>query len=138
MARASRRGISNIYRDGLANIIEDEGTRQAVRVLEEGSYLASVLTETLEPDARGVQVVIGGEGRWEELRDCTMILARYGAIGQLTGAVAVLGPTRMAYGRNISAVRFVAELMSGLVSDYYLESPADGMTGGSNVNEVIN
>ncbi|MGD2077206.1 MAG: heat-inducible transcriptional repressor HrcA [Chloroflexota bacterium] len=138
MARANRRGISNIYRDGLANIIEDEGTRQAVRVLEEGSYLASVLTETLEPDARGVQVVIGGEGRWEELRDCTMILARYGAIGQLTGAVAVLGPTRMAYGRNISAVRFVAELMSGLVSDYYLESPADGMTGGSNVNEVIN
>jgi heat-inducible transcriptional repressor len=138
MARASRRGISDIYRDGLANIIEDEGTRQAVRVLEEGAFLASVLTETLDPDSRGVQVVIGGEGRWEELRDCTMILARYGAIGQLTGAVAVLGPTRMAYGRNISAVRYVAELMSGLVSDYYLESPASRITGGSGLDEVIN
>lgn len=138
MARADRRGISDIYRDGLANIVEDEGTRQAVRVLEEGTFLASVLTETLEPDARGVQVVIGGEGRWEELRDCTMILARYGAIGQLTGAVAVLGPTRMAYGRNISAVRFVAELMSGLVSDYYLESPASSIGNETDFGEVIN
>lgn len=138
LARSGRRAISNVYRDGLANILEDEGTRQAVRVLEEGSYLASVLTETLEPDARGVQVVIGGEGRWEELRDCTMILARYGAIGQMTGAVAVLGPTRMAYGRNISAVRYVAELMSGLVSDYYLESPIEDMTSGSSLNEVNN
>jgi len=138
MDRADRRSITDIYRDGLANIIEDEGARQAVRVLEEGAYLASVLTETLDPDARGVQVVIGGEGRWEELRDCTMILARYGAIGQLTGAVAVLGPTRMAYGRNISAVRFVAELMSGLVSDYYLEAPADSLRSGTSSDEVIN
>jgi heat-inducible transcriptional repressor len=138
MSRADRRGISNIYRDGLANIVEDEGTRQAVRVLEEGTFLASVLTETLEPDTRGVQVVIGGEGRWEELRECTMILARYGEIGQLTGAVAVLGPTRMAYGRNISAVRFVAELMSGLVSDYYLESPASSIGEDLDLGEVMN
>jgi heat-inducible transcriptional repressor len=137
MQRADRRSITDIYRDGLANIIEDEGARQAVRVLEEGAYLASVLTETLDPDARGVQVVIGGEGRWEELRDCTMILARYGAIGQLTGAVAVLGPTRMAYGRNISAVRFVAGLMSDLVSDYYLEAPSDKLRNGTSLDEVI-
>jgi heat-inducible transcriptional repressor len=136
MGRADRRGYSEVYRDGLANLIEDEGTRQAVRVLEEGTYLSSVLTETLEPEARGVQVVIGGEGRWEELKECTMILARYGAIGQLSGAVAVLGPTRMAYGRNISAVRFVAELMSGLVSDYYLETPSSSIIGEISEDEV--
>jgi heat-inducible transcriptional repressor len=120
--RADRRNINEIYRDGLSNLLDDEGTRQAVRVLEEGTYLADVLAETLEPDASGVQVVIGGEGRWEELRDCTMILARYGAFDQLSGAVAVLGSTRMPYGRNISAVRYVADLMSGFVSEYYLET----------------
>ncbi len=119
--RADRRRINDIYRDGLANIIEDEGTRQAVRVLEEGPFLASVLNETLEPDINGVQVVIGGEGRWEELKDCTMILSRYGEFEQLYGAVAVVGPTRMSYGRNISAVRFVADIMSDFINDYYLE-----------------
>ncbi|MCI0395376.1 MAG: heat-inducible transcriptional repressor HrcA [Chloroflexi bacterium] len=122
--RADGRNVNEIYRDGLANILEDEGARQAVRVLEEGTYLADVLSETLEPSVTGVQVVIGGEGRWEELRDCTMILARYGVLEQLSGAVAVLGPTRMPYGRNISAVRYVADLMSGFVNEYYLEAPA--------------
>jgi heat-inducible transcriptional repressor len=126
MRRASTKGISQVYRDGLANIMEDEGTRQAVRVLEEAPLLSTILAETLEPNVRGVQVVIGGEGRWEELRECTMILARYGVIEQLSGAIAVVGPTRMPYGRNISAVRYVADLMSGFVSEYYLEPPVNG------------
>jgi heat-inducible transcriptional repressor len=121
MLRTNRRGISDVYRDGLANILEDEGARQAVRVLEEGAVLASVLKETLDPDVRGVQVVIGGEGRWEDLKECTMILARYGELEQLSGTVAVVGPTRMPYGRNISAVRFVAGLISTFVSEYFYE-----------------
>jgi heat-inducible transcriptional repressor len=125
IGRSNERGISEIYRDGLANLMEEEGTRLAVRVLEEGPYLADLLSETLEPNATGVQVIIGGEGRWEELRECTMILSRYGVIEQLSGAIAVLGPTRMPYGRNISAVRYVADLMSSFVNEYYLELPSE-------------
>jgi heat-inducible transcriptional repressor len=126
MRRATQKGISEVYRDGLANIMENEGTRQAVRVLEEAPLLSTILAETLEPNVHGVQVVIGGEGRWEELKECTMILARYGVMEQLTGAIAVVGSTRMPYGRNISAVRYVADLMSGFVSEYYLETTAGG------------
>lgn len=126
MRRAKQKNISQVYRDGLANIMEDEGTRQAVRVLEEAPLLSTILAETLEPNVHGVQVVIGGEGRWEELRECTMILARYGVMEQLSGAIAVVGPTRMPYGRNISAVRYVADLMSGFVSEYYLEPTVSG------------
>jgi len=123
MQRAESRTISDVYRDGLVNILEEEGTRQAVRVLEERTFLASLLSETLKPGVSGVQVVIGGEGRWEELKDCTIIVSRYGVVDELTGAMAVLGSTRMPYGRNISAVRYVARLMSGLLQDYYVEQP---------------
>jgi len=137
MRRSDDRVISDVYRDGLVNIVDDEGARQAVRVLEEGSYLANVLSETLESGASGVHVVIGGEGRWEELKECTMILARYGQMEQLSGAVAVLGPTRMPYGRNISAVRYVADLMSGFVNEYYLESSIGESTDIDLSDEVI-
>jgi len=51
-----------------------------------------------------------------------MIMARYGEIEHLSGAVAVLGPTRMPYGRNISAVRYVADLISRFVSEYFYET----------------
>lgn len=122
LQRVDSRAFSDIYRDGLINIIEDEGTRQAIRVLEERTLLADVLSETQGTDTSGVQVVIGGEGRWEELKECAIILSRYGVIEQFSGTVAVLGSTRMAYGRNVAAVRYVSDLMSGFVYEYYLQS----------------
>jgi heat-inducible transcriptional repressor len=118
---ADTRHLSNVYRDGVVNLLEDEGTRQAVRVLEERTLLADVLSQAVDPGSRGVQVIIGGEGRWEELKDCTIIVSRYGAHEDIAGELAVLGPTRMPYGRNISAVRYVADIMSSFVYDYYLE-----------------
>ncbi|MDX1664817.1 MAG: heat-inducible transcriptional repressor HrcA [Candidatus Promineifilaceae bacterium] len=120
---ADARNISDYYRDGVVNLLDDESTRQAVRVLEERTLLADVLTQAVEPDTVGVQVIIGGEGRWEELRECTVIVARYGALEDLAGELAVLGSTRMPYGRNISAVRYVANIMSSFVHDYYLDKP---------------
>ncbi len=121
LGRADNRSISDIYRDGLMNLMEHEGTRQAVRVLEERTLLANVISEALVPESSGVQVVIGGEGRWEELKDCTVIMARYGVPDDFSGTVAVIGPTRMSYGRNVAAVRYVADLMSGFVYDYYAD-----------------
>lgn len=125
MARADAVWTGEIYRDGLTNVLAqpefaDPGiARQALRVLEERSFLEEVLANVLSPNIGGVQVVIGGEGAWEDLKECTMVVTRYGAPGFATGALGVLGPTRMAYGRTISAVRYVAGLLSDLVIESY-------------------
>jgi len=66
-----------------------------------------------------VRVLIGGEGRWDELRMCSFVLARYGATNYATGALGVVGPIRMPYGRTISAVRFVANMLGELVYEMY-------------------
>jgi heat-inducible transcriptional repressor len=121
IGRSDNRSISEIYRDGLINLLEDEGTRQAVRVLEERTLLANVISQSMLPESSGVQVVIGGDGRWEELKDCTIILSRYGVPDDFSGTVAVIGPTRMSYGRNVAAVRYIADLMSNFVYDYYAD-----------------
>jgi len=117
-----------VYRDGLTNVLaepefaESESARKALRVLEERSMLEDLLSRTvLTSGMDEVQVLIGGEGTWEDLRDCSMVLARYGAPGLVTGALGVLGPTRMAYGRTVSTVRFV----SGLLSDMVIEMLAE-------------
>ena len=121
LRNADHQPISDIYRDGLVNILDDEGTRHAVRLLEERTLLASVLAETRAQSGEGVQVVIGGDGRWEELKDCTMILSRYGVTDNLSGTLAVVGPTRMPYDRNVAAVRYVANLMSSFVYEYFVQ-----------------
>jgi heat-inducible transcriptional repressor len=125
MARADAVSSGDLYRDGLTNVLaqpefaDSESARHALLLLEERSFLEEVLAKALAPSVGGVQVVIGGEGAWEELKDCSMVLARYGAPGFATGTLGVLGPLRMAYGRTISAVRYVAGLMSDLVVDSY-------------------
>ena len=65
----------------------------------------------------GLQVFIGGEGGWEELRQCSMVIPRYGVPGMATGALGVFGPMRMSYARTIPTVRYVAGLLSVLVND---------------------
>ena len=117
-----------VFRDGLTNVLaepefaESESARKALRVLEERSMLEDLLSRTvLTSGVDDVQVLIGGEGTWEDLRDCSMVLARYGAPGLATGALGVLGPTRMAYGRTVSAVRFVSGLLSDLVIEMLAE-----------------
>jgi heat-inducible transcriptional repressor len=127
MERSDARVTGEIYRDGLTEMlsqpefVEAESSQGALRLLEEHSFLDSFLSETLSPTVGGVQVIIGGEGRWEELSNCGMVLARYGVPDFATGALGVLGPIRMPYGRAISAVRVVAELMSDLVYEMYSE-----------------
>ena len=68
-----------------------------------------------------VQVLIGGEGSWTNLRQCSIVLARYGSPGLATGTLGVVGPMRMPYGRTISTVRFIAGLMSDMVSETMVE-----------------
>lgn len=118
----------DIIYDGVSRVLAEPGFANsdaavyASRVLEEQSFLQDFLAKVLSPNVGSVQVVIGGEGDWEELKDCSMVLARYGVTNVATGALGVLGPTRMAYGRAISTVRYVAELMSDLMHDAYGEA----------------
>lgn len=113
--------LNEVYRDGLTEVLQEpEFTRRSdanaiVTAMEQPTFLTDVLSSPVGT----VQVVIGGEGRWRELSSCSMVIARYGVEGFATGALGVLGPTRMPYGRAISTVRYVADLMSDLVSDLY-------------------
>jgi heat-inducible transcriptional repressor len=111
-----------VYRDGLTNVLAEPEfaeaglARRALKVFEERTLLQDLLSSTiLTTNVGGVQVLIGGEGNWEELRECSVILGRYGVPGLATGTLGVLGPIRMSYGHSISTVRFVADLLSNLV-----------------------
>ncbi len=98
--------------------VDSLGARQTLHLLEQQSLLEEILAEALAPDTTGVQVVIAGEGRWEELSHTSVILSRYGH-SAASGALGVLGPTRLHYGRAISAVRYVAGLMTDMLVEVY-------------------
>lgn len=124
LVQSDRLPTGEIYMDGITNVLaepefsDSEEARKALRLLEERSLLQDLLAQTVLPDTiGGVQVLIGGEGNWNDLRQCSVILSKYGSPGIATGTLGVLGPMRMSYGRSISMVRF----LSGILSDFITE-----------------
>jgi len=124
MRRASESSSGEIYTDGLTNVLsepefaESDDARRALKIFEEPSTLQDLLARTtINSNIGGLQVIIGGEGGWEELRQCSMVIARYGVPGMATGTLGVLGPMRMSYAKTIPTVRYVAGLLSDLVND---------------------
>src|SRR5690606_5907044 len=129
MEHADQQSGGQIYRDGLMQILdapefaEGESVRRIVQVFEEQSVLEQVVDQY--PNRDDVQVVISGDGRIAELRDISLVLARYGMIDRATGVLGVIGPLRMSYGRTMGAVRYVAGVMSEMVEEMYgPEEPA--------------
>jgi len=124
MKRTSESVSGEIYTDGLTNVLdepefaESDEARWALRLFEERSTLQGLLARaSSNSSVGGLQVLIGGSGGWDELRQCSMVVARYGVPGLLTGTLGVLGPMRMSYARTIPTVRYVAGLLSDLVND---------------------
>jgi heat-inducible transcriptional repressor len=129
MKQADSMVSGELVLDGLTNVLAEpefsgsEDARRALRVLEEKPLLHDILSHTVLQGSflGGVQVLIGGEGIYDSLSQCSIVLARYGTPGLATGTLGVLGPMRMPYGRTISIVRFLSGLLSELVTETMTE-----------------
>ncbi|MBO0795088.1 MAG: hypothetical protein J2P36_29640, partial [Ktedonobacteraceae bacterium] len=118
------------YREGVLNILEqpeysrmgpeearNERVRKVMEVLEQNRFLP-VLASQLNM-TRGVQVIIGGENQWDEMKDVSLVVARYGQEGKVGGLLGIIGPTRMQYGRAIAVVRYMTQVMNELLAEMY-------------------
>ena len=124
LSAASKLVTGELHLDGLSNLmmepefLEGRSDTSPLRILDARPKLGDLIAKTVLTDEIGdIQVLIGGENIWQDLQNCALVLTRYGVPDQLSGAIGILGPMRMPYGEAISTVRYVAELMSALVSD---------------------
>ncbi len=107
-----------LYVDGtsrIANLFDARETVESVlRVLEKQFVVVSLLKEIVDS---GLTVAIGSETGVAPLSECSVVVAPYRSDAGATGAIAVLGPTRMDYARTVSAVATVSERLSRLLTE---------------------
>jgi len=53
------------------------------------------------------------------MRQCSLVLSRYGRDGEAEGVLGIVGPTRMSYSRVISTVRYTAAILEDLIHAVY-------------------
>jgi heat-inducible transcriptional repressor len=91
--------------------------QELLSLLGGGTFLGAMLPRL--DSGLGVQVFIGQENPADELRRLGVVVSTYGVDGEVVGLLGVVGPTRMAYDRSISSVRYMAQLMSDLVAELH-------------------
>ena len=92
---------------------EAQKVRDVVEILEERVLLRSILSDV--PRQGSVDVIIGAEHREEPLRPFSVVLSQYGIPDEASGAIGVVGPTRMGYGAAIGGVKYLSSYLSGLL-----------------------
>jgi heat-inducible transcriptional repressor len=111
--------LGDVFRDGVREVLSQpefarsERMLDIIDILEQRTLSTAIPIRQLGED--GISVVIGGENTNESLRECSVVVARYGTEGGPSGVVAVLGPTRMRYSRTIPTVRYLAALLGEMM-----------------------
>ena len=122
--RGSGRGsTADVMVSGQSNLVEpamggDERERwnrmrDLLRALEDKHLLIRLLDRTRQAD--GIQVFLGAETSHTALSDSSVVAVSYGPEERPIGALAVIGPMRMNYGKVMSVVDFTADPARGAV-----------------------
>ncbi|MDA7963759.1 heat-inducible transcriptional repressor HrcA [Ruegeria sp.] len=108
---------------GRANLLGDPGEAEEldrIRTLFDDLERKRDIAEFLEltEEGEGVRIFIGSENKLFSLSGSSLVVSPYmNADRKIIGAVGVIGPTRLNYGRIVPIVDYTAQLVGKLISD---------------------
>lgn len=108
---------------GRGNLLTGEGhdeDLERIRELFDDLERKRDIAEFLElaEDGEGVRIFIGSENKLFSLSGSSLVVSPYmNADRKIIGAVGVIGPTRLNYGRIVPIVDYTAQLVGRLISD---------------------
>ncbi len=106
------RGQANLLSD-VREVAELDRLRRLFDTLEQRETVLKLVERTAT--ASGVQIFIGAQNPLFDDSGCAMIIAPYKDKQQnVIGAIGVIGPTRLNYGRIIPMVDYTAKILSGV------------------------
>ncbi len=88
-----------------------------MELVERRALLKVILPADLS--APGVHVIIGKENKNAAIQNCSVVICRYGLPEEASGAIAVVGPTRMPYTLTIPTVYYFSSILGQLVGGLY-------------------
>jgi heat-inducible transcriptional repressor len=108
---------------GRSNLLENSGTADdlnRVRVLFDDLERKRDIAEFLEltEGGEGVRIFIGSENKLFSLSGSSLVVSPYmDSDRKVVGAIGVIGPTRLNYGRIVPIVNYTAQMVGRVLSD---------------------
>jgi heat-inducible transcriptional repressor len=88
-------------------------------LLEEQDVVTNLLYDGENDQNQAVTVRIGEEAKLSPINDCSIIEATFKANDVVIGKIAVLGPTRMEYGKIIGLLDFMKQHVTNILEHYH-------------------
>ncbi len=110
----------SLHISGTENIIEQpefvnpRDFRSVIELINNEDIIVHVL-EKNEARPNETKVTIGEEHGDDKLRNYSVVMSSY-SVGEITGSLGLIGPTRMAYARLVPLVDYVARTISAMYS----------------------
>lgn len=104
-------GTTNLFNQ--PEFKDTDKIKELLTVLEEEGLVKDILTVGADS---GMQITIGSENKFSGIQNCSMVQATYHLNGQIVGTFAVLGPTRMKYGKVISVMDYLHKHLQAILA----------------------
>ena len=98
---------------------------QLLDFLHREEPLSMLVSSSADTD-NDIEIRIGSENRYKELENSTVIISKYKIGNNATGAIGIIGPTRMNYSKLIPSIRYLTDIISKVLSDVYEEDSEIG------------
>jgi heat-inducible transcriptional repressor len=96
---------------------KNDRMQSLIELVEQRSLLKVIIPEGLSQHT--VHVIIGEENKEQAIKNCSVVISRYGLAEEVTGTLGVVGPTRMAYSHTIPTVHYLSSVLSELMGSLY-------------------
>lgn len=107
---------TDVYLEGITNILNHPEfsdllkAREILELLKEEDVISTLVRSAVHKQKFDFK--IGSENQINQMKDLSVITTVYGSEGKNLGAIGVIGPTRMAYGKVVSAIQYISELLN--------------------------
>lgn len=107
------KGVSLANEGALYNICGNETSAERIRkLIKSGDPIISILEEIKD----GAGVVFGADTGYEELRQDTIVAAKFNVTDKFKGYIGIIGPKRMSYDKIMPCALYIAEKLSSVMT----------------------
>ncbi len=108
---------TELHLKGQNNILNhDELSEDAFLLMDflhKGTPLENMLTSQKKP----LNVAIGSENSYRELKNSTTIFSKYSVGDKDSGSIGIIGPTRLDYARLIPSIKYLAGIIGNMLTE---------------------
>ncbi len=121
----------HLYTSGVRNLLgfpefsDVNKAKNIFQAFEEKDMLITLLGGGENTAADKIEIVIGGENKMEELKDCSIVRANYRYGKNSVGKIGIIGPTRMNYSQTVSVLDEIIRKLDTII-DAMLGGGEDG------------